>query len=84
VIGLVGPVLGYVLLSSARVIITDPLLLACLALPTAALLVAALVPRLRRRALTAAIACAVVSAGLVLVVGGGIALIAGVLSDPRP
>jgi len=83
-IGIAGIPLAYVLMRAAGLIISDPLLLVCAAAPTVILLALALAPRLRGWAIQAAIASAIASVLLVLTLGGGIALIANLLSDPRP
>lgn len=81
-IGIAGIPVMYVLLRAFGLIISDQLLLACAAAPTLVLL--ALAPRLRAWAVQAAIASALATVLVIVVVGGGIALFANMISDPRP
>ena len=80
--GVLGVPLGYVLLQSLGVIVTDALLLACAAAPTALWLVAAAIGRFRPWLVRAVVGSAIATILLVGGVLGGISLIAWLLSDP--
>ena len=82
--GVLGPALGYMVLRSLDMTVTDPLLLGCAIAPTAVFALLVLVPRTRPWAWQAAVACALATIILVLVIGGGISALAGLLSDPAP
>lgn len=81
-VGAVGIPLSYAILQAVGLIISDPLLLACVLAPTIILLALTLVPKLRAWALQAAIASAITSVVVVLVIVGGITFVANMLSDP--
>jgi len=80
--GVLGVPLGYVLLQSPGVIVTDALLLACAAAPTVLWLVAAAIGRFRPWLVRAVVGSAIATILLVGGVFGGISLIAWLLSDP--
>lgn len=84
VTGVAGVPISYMLLRAFGIIISDELLWVCVIAPTALWLVAALIGRFRPWLLRALIASAIATVILLVVVLGGISLIAGMLSDPRP
>ena len=78
----VGVPLGYVLLQSLGIIVTDGLLAVCVVAPTVLWLAAAVIARFRPWVVRAVIGAAVATVMLVAGILGGISLVAWLLSDP--
>ncbi|MGV8882145.1 MAG: hypothetical protein ACOH19_08320 [Rhodoglobus sp.] len=80
--GVLGVPLGYVLLQSLGIIITDALLWMCVVAPSVLWLLAAVIGRFRPWIVRAVVGAAIATLALVAGILGGLSLWAWVLSDP--